>query len=114
MIKDYPYVGMEFRGDPDLVLPDGVHWDITGMLLMFCNVFEFSYIYDFYECAIICLTCPCFYADIGILRPPGSSPLHRRGAGAPVGVGLEEVERNLEGLTNRILGLRFDEVPLHL
>ena len=25
-VDDYPYVGMDFRGDPDLVLPPNVAW----------------------------------------------------------------------------------------
>ena len=28
--SEYPYVGMDFRGDPDMVLPDGAQWDATG------------------------------------------------------------------------------------
>lgn len=54
------------------------------------------------------------YADIGPVRPPGSSPLHRRGEGPAAGVGAEAVEENLEALMERIQGMSFDEVPLHL
>ena len=32
MIEDYPYVGMDFRGDEDLVLPVGAHWDQLGKI----------------------------------------------------------------------------------
>jgi len=31
MIKDFPYAGMYFCGDLELVLPTGENWDITGM-----------------------------------------------------------------------------------
>jgi len=34
--------------------------------------------------------------------PLGTLPLHQRGATPPVEAGLEEVERNLKGLTERI------------
>ena len=30
MIYDYAYVGLDFRGDPDLVLPEGFHWGDVG------------------------------------------------------------------------------------
>jgi len=35
MIEDYPYAGMDFQGDLDLVLPEGAHWDISGIFFMF-------------------------------------------------------------------------------
>ena len=30
-IEDFPYAGMDFRGDPELALPPGGNWDDTGM-----------------------------------------------------------------------------------
>jgi hypothetical protein len=30
MIDDYAYVGLDFRGDPDLVLPEVFHWGDLG------------------------------------------------------------------------------------
>jgi hypothetical protein len=30
MVDDYAYVGMDFRGYPDLVLPEGSQWGDTG------------------------------------------------------------------------------------
>ena len=30
MIDDYVYAGLEFRGDLDLVLPEGFHWGYLG------------------------------------------------------------------------------------
>jgi hypothetical protein len=50
-------------------------------------------------------------------RPPGSSPIQRRGEiGAVVGRGvaaedLEEIEHNLEGLTMNIPDITVDELP---
>ena len=29
MVDDYVYVGINFRNDPDLVLPEGEDWDAT-------------------------------------------------------------------------------------
>ena len=30
MIEDYAYVGIDFRGDPDLPLPPGAQWGDMG------------------------------------------------------------------------------------
>jgi hypothetical protein len=30
MIDDYAYVDLDFRGDPDLVLPEGFQWENRG------------------------------------------------------------------------------------
>ena len=31
ILDDYPYAGMDFRGDPDMGLPSGDAWDLVGM-----------------------------------------------------------------------------------
>lgn len=45
-VEDWSYAGMDFRGDPDMLLPAGEHWDDGGMtldlFLIFFNVFDFS------------------------------------------------------------------------
>ena len=44
-VEDWPYAGMDFRGDPDMPLPAGEHWDDGGktldifLIFIFCNVF---------------------------------------------------------------------------
>ena len=30
MVDDYAYTGFDFRGDPDLVLPEGFQWEDLG------------------------------------------------------------------------------------
>jgi hypothetical protein len=55
---------------------------------------------------------------VGPYRPPGSSPIQRRGErGVVVGRGvvedLEEIEQNLEGLTMNIPDATVDELPRH-
>jgi len=30
-IQDFPYAGVDFRGDPDMVLPQGEQWDDKGI-----------------------------------------------------------------------------------
>ena len=30
VVDDYPYVGLDFRGDPDLALPPGTTWGDIG------------------------------------------------------------------------------------
>ena len=34
MFEDFPYAGMDFRGDPELALPPGMNWDETGMCFL--------------------------------------------------------------------------------
>ena len=30
VIEDFPYAGMDFRGDENLALPEGMQWDVSG------------------------------------------------------------------------------------
>jgi hypothetical protein len=42
MVDDYAYVGLDFRGDPDLTLPEDTQWGDLGkkyMHFLFLNVF---------------------------------------------------------------------------
>jgi hypothetical protein len=42
MVDDYAYVGLDFRGYPDLVLPEGARWGELGKkytIFFFLNVF---------------------------------------------------------------------------
>lgn len=32
-VEDWPYTGMDFRGDPDMPLPAGEQWDDGGEVL---------------------------------------------------------------------------------
>ena len=41
-VDEYPYAGMDFRGDPDLVLPPGEAWGAVGKFAIF-------YLYNFFE-----------------------------------------------------------------
>jgi len=42
-IQDFPYAGVDFRGDPDMVLPQGEQWDDRGTL--FFTSFLIMYIF---------------------------------------------------------------------
>jgi hypothetical protein len=42
MVDDYPYAGLDFQGDPDLVLPEDAQWGDLGKKythFLFLNVF---------------------------------------------------------------------------
>lgn len=39
--SEYPYAGMDFRGDPDLVLPDGDQWGAIGKILDHITIYYF-------------------------------------------------------------------------
>ena len=42
-IDDYPYAGLDFRGDPDLVLPPDAAWGEIGKIIMiFYDFYDFS------------------------------------------------------------------------
>ena len=45
-IQDFPYAGIDFRGDPDMVLPQGEQWDDRGTL--FFTSFQIMYFFVFY------------------------------------------------------------------
>lgn len=89
MVDNYPYAGMDFRGDNDLALPEGEMWG---------NI------------------------DIGPVRHPGMSPLHRQAGNegeakedtSESARRLREVQSNLEGLTMGVSPMRMDDIPLHL
>ena len=40
-VDDYPYAGMDFRGDPDLVLPPGTSWGTVGEFAKFFDLYNF-------------------------------------------------------------------------
>jgi hypothetical protein len=45
VILRYPYAGVDFRGDPDMVLPPGEVFDHRGMF-EFCICFDLCYDFD--------------------------------------------------------------------
>jgi hypothetical protein len=46
VIKDFPYIGVDFRGSMDLVLPDGMDWDASGEKpKQSCQVFFYFKVY---------------------------------------------------------------------
>jgi hypothetical protein len=50
MVDDYAYAGLDFRGDPDLVLPEGAQWGKLG------KKYTFFFLYVFLNFII----CNCF------------------------------------------------------
>lgn len=46
MIKDYPYVGVDFRGDPEFILLEGEQWDDVGKKNYHFGFFKF---YNFFS-----------------------------------------------------------------
>jgi hypothetical protein len=46
MIEDYAYAGLDFRGDPDLILPEDTQWgDIGKKVTNFSSFKMFLYFY---------------------------------------------------------------------
>ena len=46
-MEDYPYAGMEFHADPDLVLPPGATWGTIGEI----EILIFDYVIFFMICS---------------------------------------------------------------
>jgi len=64
IILRYPYFGMDYQQDPDMVLPPGEVWDQRGMLVyfMFCDFDSIEYVYIFMDVDTMVV---CVSADVG-------------------------------------------------
>jgi len=65
LILDYPYHGVDFRGDPDIGLPPGATWGRSGI----CFLVLYSYTYVFFHVFMIyddIDTMICLLADAGL------------------------------------------------
>lgn len=118
-----PYAGMDFRGDPDLVLLAGEQWGVTS------KASDHIPVYCFYNVLVLSFTKTnqnsCSYADVGPVRP---AVRLRAPAAIPAGdvVGrvvlhdldvaktLAALQEQIEGLTLGIPDERTDELPLTL
>jgi hypothetical protein len=81
MIDDYAYAGLEFQGDPNLVLLEGSQWGDLGKKGI-C-VFFLQCFYEFQNIQCFCVSDQKTnqknfdHADVGPHRPLGSSPIQR-------------------------------------
>jgi hypothetical protein len=127
IVDDYGYAGIDFRNDPDLVLPEGYNWDASlGMLDLFCFL-AVIYFFDAFH-SFICFWCltqfSLFCTDRALLRPTGMSPLVRRGAAhggvGPIGTtgeydtNLDEVEESLTQLMISVPLTRDEDIPIRM
>ena len=57
-VEDWPYAGIDFRGDPNMLLPAGEQWDDGGKPLdLFFNFLCFVMFFDF---SCTCLDDKCY------------------------------------------------------
>jgi hypothetical protein len=121
MVDDYAYAGLDFQGDPNLVLPENAQWGELGkkythfsILNVFMNFYHIQ-MFLFYKFVQRLNTKFIFDdANVGPYRPPGTSSIQRRGEVAAVLQYVEDyqvVEQNLEGLTADIPDMPLEEVP---
>jgi hypothetical protein len=121
MVDDYAYAGLDFRGDPDLVLSEDAQWGDLGkkythFFLFKCFV-NFYHIQMFFVLYVHPKTKYKIIVDVtyvGPYRPPSTSPIQRRGevAAAPqYAEDYQVVEQNQEGLTIDIPDMPMEEVP---
>jgi hypothetical protein len=79
VIEDFPYAGVDFRGSANLVLLEGIQWDVSATKLNLVMYFFFYFIL-FFMCTIRDLKMFLFHhADRGASRPAEMSALGRRG-----------------------------------
>jgi len=124
IVEDWPYTGIDFCGDLDMLLPAGEQWDEGGktldqnttlfMCFVFYNVFGFYHVY-------VLMMYLMLLADVGPERLVGLAPEARRDPQSnrelallhPSGNAVEEITCNLEGLTDGILDYKgIKEVPV--
>ena len=83
MVDDYAYARLDFRGDPDLVLPEDAQWGELGNKythFLFLNVFEFlsySNVFVLYVHPKTNTKSFVDNTDVGPYRPPDTSPIQR-------------------------------------
>jgi hypothetical protein len=120
MVDNYSYAGLDFRGDPDLFLPEDAQWGELGKkytIFFFLNVFVNFIIFKCFYMFVQRLNTKFIVddTDVGPYRPPGTSPIQRRGEVAPMpqweAGDYQAVEQNLEGLTIDIPDMLLGEVP---
>jgi hypothetical protein len=121
MIEDYAYAGLDFRGDPDLILPEDTQWGDIGKKVTNFSSFKMFLYFIILNVFWFCTFCRRLTPrridnkDVGAYRPAGSSPIQRRGEEiVPVpqhAVDYFTVEQNLEGLMHDIPDMSLDEVP---
>ena len=79
MFLPFPYAGMEFRGDPEMGLPTRYTWGPLGTPLRFLHLFEYLFLYVYYDDIDIVLVTLVDVGEVG--RPVawlvGHQPIRR-------------------------------------
>jgi hypothetical protein len=82
VVNDYAYAGLDFRGDPDLVLPEDAQWEELGkkyihfsFLNVFVNLLYSNVFYMFVQ--RINTKFVVDDTDVGPYQPPGTSPIQQ-------------------------------------
>ena len=102
-IQDFPYAGIDFRGDPDMVLPPGEQWDESGKILF--NIVSILNLFCYFS-IVSKLIAKVSNADVGPQKPAALRPFERKQPVAPAPAPqdestevLAELEGHLECLT---------------
>ena len=118
-IQDFPYDGVDFRGDPDMVLPRGEQWDDTSNFI-FHKFFKLSISFLFLY-RLKTDSNNFQNADVGPRRSANFRPFERRlliaAAPAPQDEATEtlaELDHDLERLTADIPETTIDDIPIRL
>ena len=53
MIEDYAYAGLDFRGDPDLILPEDTQWGDIGKKVTNFSSFKMFLYFHHIKCFLV-------------------------------------------------------------
>lgn len=116
-IEDFPYVGMDYIGDPNILLLVGTQWGDLGENVSFCCFQFFQFLFVF---CLLRLIIRNSYVDMGPIWPVGlqsfdrhdDHPIRVVALNLELAEALVELENNLERLTIDIPEIKMDDLPL--
>ena len=111
-LEQFPYAGMDFCGDNDLILPPRGAWGELGNFYFqnFKIFISFKY-RDIYICIRVRILLKCQNPDIGPVLPEGNPCMYVRPIlGEDQGL-IRVLEGKLARLTQRVPSLRIEHIP---
>ena len=126
-MNDYAYAGVDFRGDPDLVLPEGAQWGAIGknfltMFLIFSKVYTIFLCFWWFLRTKLNVWCNANFGHIQPVEEPvqeENEPVERTVQRAVLQdldmvETLSELQHHIDGLTFGIPDCWIEELPMWL
>ena len=111
-LEKFPFVGLDFRGDTDLVLPPGETWGDLGNFYFqrFKFFMNFKYI-NIYICIRVLILLKCQNVAIGLVHPARHPCMYVRPVlGEDQGL-IRVLKGKLSRITQRVPTLRIQHIP---